>query len=70
MLQELIKYLNDMVGTSVYVWGGQGQYISDGKVFNNKGGYLGEVEAWLKKVETSTNNANRVSQLQRLYQVL
>lgn len=63
MLQEFIKYLNDMVGTSIYVWGGQGQYISDGKVFNNEGGYLGEVEAWLKKVETSTNNANRVIKL-------
>ena len=68
MLQEFIKYLNDMVGTTVtpislYVWGGQGQYISDGKVFNYKGGYLGEVEAWLKKVETSTNNANRVIKL-------
>lgn len=69
ILQEFIKYLNDKVGTTVspislYVWGGQGQYITaDGKVFNNMGGYLGEVEAWVKKVETSTNNANRVIKL-------
>lgn len=63
MLNEFIKYLNNMVGISIYVWGGQGQYISGGKVYNYKGGYLGEVEAWIKKVETSANNANRVIKL-------
>lgn len=60
MLNEYIEYLLKSVG-SLYVWGGQGQYIDkDGRVFNYKGQYLGEAEAWLKKVETSTSNANRV----------
>lgn len=60
-LKEFIDYLNQMVGRSIYVWGGQGQYIYDGKVFSSSGKLLNsDVEEWIKKVETSATNANRV----------
>ena len=49
MLDKFIEYLKPQVGTAIYVWGGQGQ------TFKTRA----KMVAFIKKMETSTKNANR-----------
>lgn len=51
MLDTFINYLLSKVGYSLYVWGAQGESIKS------------IVQEWVKKKETSSNNANRVMKL-------
>lgn len=61
MLEKWISYLNSKVGKSIYIWGGQGQYIRDWRVYSYTGTLLNtDVEAWIKAKETSPTNAAKV----------
>lgn len=51
MLDVFINYLLSKVGYSLYVWGAQGESVKS------------IVQEWVKKKETSANNANRVMSL-------
>lgn len=64
-LQKFIDYLNSFVDRAIYIWGGQTQVICDGIVYKDDTfkKQLGTAEAWIKKVETSTSNANKAIKL-------
>lgn len=64
-LDEFIEYLNSCVGNAIYIWGGQTQVIKDGIVYKDDTfkKQLGEAEAWIRKTETSTKNAERALKL-------
>lgn len=65
LLDEFIQYLESFVNRAIYIWGGQTQVIRDGVVYKDDSftKELGKAEDWIKKVETSTKNANRALKL-------
>lgn len=65
MLDNFLDYLNSFSNRGIYIWGGQKQVIKDGKAYEDDSlkALLGSAEAWIKKAETSTGNANKAIKL-------
>ncbi len=60
LLQDFLDFLNENVSRSVYVWGGQGQYARNDRMYAYTGTLIGpDAEAWIRSKETSTRNGDR-----------
>ena len=65
-LKSFLEYADYMTDRAIYIWGGQTQVIRDGIVYKDDSYskiLSKDVNAWIKSVETSANNATRAIKL-------